>query len=358
MTLTSIADISASVTVGVDTHKHTHFATAKDGLGRDLGHMEIDTNPRGYAALLKWSQAFSRQVVFGVEGTSSYGAGLARYLRANGQTTIEVLRPTRQDRRLRGKSDRIDAAAAAAAVQAGKARAVPKAGDEGVEMIRPLKVAKSTAIKARTQCMNAIKALIMTAPDALREQLRDLTPKTFITTASGFRVPEVVDPISATKWSIRSMARRYVTLDEEVTELEGRLDELTQKLVPELRQCIGVGQDVAASLVLAAGLNGDRIRSEASFSMLCGSSPIPASSGMTNRHRLNRGGDRQANAALHRIVLVRMRYHEPTRAYVAKRTAEGRTKAEIFRCLKRYVAREVFKLLVIPVARVEEPEAA
>ena len=156
------------------------------------------------------------------------------------------------------------------------------------------------------------------------------------------------------------MAKRYTTLDKEVRELERHLDELTQKLVSKTPSTywLGVGQDIAASLILAAGLNGDRIRSEASFSMLCGSSPIPASSGMTNRHRLNRRGDRHANAALHRIVLVRMKYHEPTRAYVTKRTAEGRTKAEIFRCLKRYIAREVFKLLVTPVRRVEEPEAA
>jgi transposase len=251
MTLTSIADISAGVTVGVDTHKHTHFAIAKDGLGRDLGHMEIDTNPRGYAALLKWSVALADQVIFGVEGTSSYGAGLARHLRSNGQLVIEVLRPTRQDRRLRGKSDSIDAGAAAAAVQAGKARAVPKVGDDGVEMIRALKVAKSTAIKARTQCMNALKALIMTGPDELREQLRDLTTKPLISTAGAFRVLDVVDPMSATKWSIRSMARRYAALDEEVKELEDRLDHLTQKLVPELRQCVGVGQDVAALMAIA-----------------------------------------------------------------------------------------------------------
>ena len=358
MTSPSIADVPASVTIGVDTHKHTHLAAAKDQLGRDLGNIEIDTNPRGYAALLRWSQDFSAQVVFGVEGTSSYGAGLARFLRANGQTVIEVLRPTRQDRRLHGKSDRIDANAAASAVQAGRARAVPKTGDDGVEMIRALKVAKSTAIKARTQCMNALKALIMTAPDEIREQLRGLTLKALINTTATFQVPDIVDPGSATKWSIRSMARRYAMLDNEVIELEGRLDELTRKLVPELRQCVGVGQDVAAALVLTAGLNGDRIRSEASFSMLCGSSPIPASSGLTNRHRLNRGGDRQANAALHRIVLVRMRYHKPTREYVVKRTAEGKTKTEIFRCLKRYVAREVFKLLVAPARQLEGAAAA
>jgi len=358
MTATSIADVSATVTVGVDTHKHTHTATARDGLGRGLGEIVVDTTPRGYAALVAWAIGFSGEVTFGVEGTSSYGAGLARYLRARGHPVIEVLRPTRQDRRLRGKSDRIDADAAAAAVQTGKARAVPKAGDDAVETIRALKIAKTTAIKARTQCMNAIKALITTGPDEIRTQLRDLKPKALIATAGAFRVSEVADPKSAAKWSLRSMARRYAALDDEVTELERQLDQLTQRFAPDLRQRMGVGQDVAAALILAAGLNGDRIRTEASFSMLCGASPIPASSGVTHRHRLNRGGDRQANAALHRIVLVRMRYHEPTKAYVAKRRTEGKSKAEIFRCLKRYVAREVFTALIKPTGSQVEVIAA
>jgi len=245
-------------------------------------------------------------------------------------------------------TDPIDADAAAGAVLSGKATAVPKAGDAGVEMVRALKIAKQTAIKARTQAVNAVKGLIVMAPDPIREQLRYLKTSALVRTCSAYRVDRASDPTSAIKLSLRSMCRRYIVLDQEVRSLEKELDALTIRLVPQLRQLFGVGQDVAATLVLAAGNSGDRLRSEASFSMLCGASPIPASSGMVQRHRLNRGGDRQANAALHQIVVVRLRYNETTRAYFSKRKAEGKSKKEIFRCLKRYVAREVYRTLVDP----------
>ena len=259
-----------------------------------------------------------------------------------------MLRPVRRDRRFGGKSDPIDADAAAGAVLSGKATAVPKAGDAGLEMVRALKIAKQSAIKARTQAVNAVKALVVIAPDCIREQLRHLRTPALIRTCCAYRVDGASNPTSAIKLSLRSMSRRYVALDHEVRALEKELDALTLRLVPQLRQRFGVGQDIAATLVLAAGNSGDRLRSEASFSMLCGASPIPASSGMVQRHRLNRGGDRQANAALHHIVVVRLRYDEPTKAYFAKRKAEGKSKKEIFRCLKRYVAREVYRTLVDP----------
>ena len=348
MAALSIACVPANVTVGVDTHKHSHIARAKDGLGRHLGQLEIETDPRGYAGLLAWAQEFGPVVTFGIEGTSSYGAGLTRFLRTQGQAVIEVLRPVRRDRRFGSKSDPIDADAAAGAVLSGKATAVPKAGDAGVEMVRALKIAKQTAIKARTQAVNAVKGLIVMAPDPIREQLRNLKTPALVRTCSAYRVDGASDPTSAIKLSLRSMCRRYVALDQEVRSLEKELDALTIRLVPQLRQLFGVGQDVAATLVLAAGDSGDRLRSEASFSMLCGASPIPASSGMVQRHRLNRGGDRQANAALHHIVVVRLRYDQTTKAYFAKRKAEGKSKKEIFRCVKRYVAREVYRTLVGP----------
>ena len=351
MAALSIADVPPNVTVGVDTHKHSHIARAKDGLGRHLGQLEIETDPRGYAGLLAWAQEFGPVVTFGIEGTSSYGAGLTRFLRAQGQAVIEVLRPVRRDRRFGGKSDPIDADAAAGAVLSGRATAVPKAGDAGVEMVRALKIAKQTAIKARTQAVNAVnavKGLVVMAPDPIREKLRNLKTPALVRTCSAYRVDRASDPTSAIKLSLRSMCRRYVVLDQEVRSLEKELDALTVRLVPQLRQLFGVGQDVAATLVLAAGDSGDRLRSEASFSMLCGASPIPASSGMVQRHRLNRGGDRQANAALHQIVIVRLRHDEATKLYFAKRRAEGKSKKEIFRCLKRYVAREVYRTLVDP----------
>jgi len=352
MAALSIANVpaNAKVIVGVDTHKHTHLARAKDGLGRHLGQLEIATDPGGYAELLAWAQGLGPGRTFGIEGTSSYGAGLSRYLHAHGESIIEVLRPTRQDRRLRGKSDPIDADAAAQAVISGKANAVPKAGDASVEMVRAIRTAKVSAIKARTQTMNAVKALIVVAPDVIREQLRGLTAAALIRTCCGYRVDQVTDPTSAIKRALRSMCRRYAALDQEVRSLEKELDALTTKAVPGLCQLPGVGQDVASAILLAAGDGGARLRSDAAFSMLCGSSPIPASPGIVRRHRLNRGGDRQANAALHRIVVVRLKYHQPTKDYVARRTAEGKSKKEIIRCLKRYVAREVFKTLTAPKA--------
>jgi hypothetical protein len=194
MAALSIADVPANVTIGVDTHKHSHIARAKDGIGRHLGQLEIETNPCGYAELLAWAQGFGSVVTFGIEGTSSYGAGLTRFLRAQGQAVIEVLRPVRRDRRFGGKSDPIDADAAAGAVLSGKATAVPKAGDAGVEMVRALKIAKQTAIKARTQAVNAVKGLVVMAPDPIREQLRHLKTPALVRTCSAYRVDRASDP--------------------------------------------------------------------------------------------------------------------------------------------------------------------
>ena len=280
-----------------------------------------------------------------MEGTGSYGAGLARFLTAHGQRVLEVNRPDRAARRRRGKSDPVDADAAARTVQAGEATGVPKAQDGVVEMARALRVARQTAVKARTQAINAIKALLVTAPDELREQLAGLTTTRLIRTAAALDPGPLATPTAATMLALRGLARRYQHLDAEIGLLAGRLGQLTTTAAPTLRQLLGVGPDSAAALLIAAGDNPRRLRSEAAFAALCGSSPVEASSGKTVRHRLNRGGDRQANAALHRIVIVRLRWHQPTRDYLARRTAEGKTKKEITRCLKRYVAREVFAAL-------------
>ncbi|HEY8802463.1 MAG TPA: IS110 family transposase [Candidatus Dormibacteraeota bacterium] len=334
------------VVVGVDTHKNSHVGHAKDVLGRDLGHLEIPTTVRGYAALMAWARGFGEVTAFGVEGTSSYGIGLARYLQGEGQLVLEVIRPGRQDRRFRGKSDPLDAEAAAAAVLSGKARHLPRASGEKVEMIRALRIARTSATKARTQAINAIKALIVMAPEPVRCGLRDLPTARLVNTCAHFRTPRIDDPTSATKAALRSLALRYQALAAEVRELEVQLDRLTSETDPLLRSRFGVGPDSAAALLLAAGDNPARLRSDSSFSMLCGASPLLASSGQTNRHRLNRGGDRQANSALHRIVMARLRWHEPTQAYMRKRTAEGKSKPEVIRCLKRYVAREIYTVLM------------
>jgi transposase len=334
------------VTVGVDTHKDSHVGHAKDELGRDLGHLEVSATARGYAALLAWAQSYGEVAAFGVEGTSSYGLGLSRYLQAQDLLVLEVIRPGRQDRRFRGKSDPIDAEAAAAAVLSGKARHLPRASAERVEMIRALRIARSSATKARTQASNAIKALVVMAPEALREALRNLPTARLVGTCARFRPGQVVDPTAATKTALRSLAVRCQALEAEARELEIQLDQLTSRTAPLLRSSFGVGSDSAAALLIAAGDNPARLRSDSSFSMLCGSSPLPASSGQTKRHRLNRGGDRQANAALHRIVMTRLRWHGPTKAYMQRRLAQGKSKPEVIRCLKRYIAREVFGVLV------------
>ena len=334
------------VVIGVDTHRDIHVAFALDHLGRKLDSRAIPTTTVGYAELLEWAHSFGEVEAWGVEGTGSYGAGLARFLAAEDQLVIEVIRPNRQTRRRKGKSDPTDAEAAARAVLAGEAAGAPKAGNDFVEMIRVLRIARSSATKARTQAINVLRAIVVTAPPELRERLRDLTTIALIDAAAHLRPGRERTLLSHTKLALRSAGQRCQALDAELAVLDARLDELTAEAAPELLDHYGVGPDTAGALLVAAGDNPDRLRSEAAFAMLCGASPLPASSGQTtNRHRLNRGGDRQANAALYRIVIVRMRWDPKTKHYVERRTKEGKSKKEIIRCLKRYVAREIYAVL-------------
>jgi len=333
------------LTVGVDTHLDVHVAHAKDHLGRRVATTSIPTTPTGYQDLLAWARGLGEVDAWGVEGTGSYGAALARFLAAQGQAVLEVNRPDRSARRRQGKSDPADAQAAARAVQAGEVTVVPKAGDGQVEMTRSLRVARASAVRARTQAVNALKALLVTAPAELREQLRGLPAAALVRAAAGLDPGPVTSPLAAAMLALRILARRHQALSAEITTLTTELDRLTAKAAPKLVALSGVGQDSAGALLAAAGDNPGRLRSEAAFSMLCGASPVEASSGKTRRHRLNRGGDRQANAALYRIVLVRLRHDPATKAYMARRLTEGKSKKEAIRCLKRYVAREVFAVL-------------
>jgi transposase len=333
------------VTVGVDTHKDRHVAAAVDQLGRRLATTTAQATSAGYARLLAWACALGEVTAWGVEGTGSYGAGLARFLAAHHQRVVEVNRPDRAARRRRGKSDAVDADAAARAVQAGQATGVPKAQDGTVEMLRALRTARQTAVKARTQAINALKGLLVTAPAELREQLAGLPTARLVRAAAALEPGTLATPTAAARLALRGLARRYQYLDAEITLLTEQLDALTARHAPKLRDLHGVGPDCAAALLIAAGDNPRRLHSEAAFAALCGTSPVEASSGKTRRHRLNRGGDRQANAALHRVVVVRLRWHQPTRDYATRRTTQGKTSKEILRCLKRYVAREVFAVL-------------
>jgi transposase len=349
--ITTIAHPEPSrVTVGVDTHGEVHVACALDQLGGQLATGQAATTPIGYRALLAWAQRLGEVQAWGVEGTGCYGAGLARFLDGQGQVVLEVNRPDRSVRRRRGKSDPVDAEAAARAVLAGQATAVPKTGSHLVEMIRCVRVARATAVKARTQAANALRALVVTAPAELREQLRGLPVGRLASTAARLRPGPIGTVTAATKLALRVLGQRYQTLEAELAAVDAELDRLTAKAAPRLRRLCGVGPEIAGALLVAAGDNPERLRSEAAFSMLCGASPIPASSGKTVRHRLNRGGNRQANAALYRIVVVRLRWHQPTRDYLVRRTKQGLSKREIIRCLKRYVAREVFAAMNAPAA--------
>jgi len=341
--MTTIAPADVVVTGGVDTHLDVHVAAALDQLGRVLGTESFPTTPAGYRRLLAWLRRHGRVDKVGVEGTGSYGSALARQLTGAGLEVIEVARPNRQVRRRFGKTDVIDAIAAARAVESGEATGVPKSHDGPVEALRTLKALQRSGNKARTQAMNQIHQLLVTAPEELRTRLRPLSRKDLLATCAAFRIPADDDSLPAmTRLALRELAQRIGHLDVQLALVGKRLDRITQAVAPALIAIKGVGPEVASTLLMTAGDNPERMKSEASFAALCGSNPIPASSGKTNRHRLNRGGDRHANAALWRVVVVRLSCDERTRKYLAKRLSEGKTKTEAIRCLKRYVAREIY----------------
>lgn len=331
---------------GVDTHQDTHTAAVVDTAGRLLGHAQFDADGPGYAALLAWLCGFGQLLRVGVEGTGAYGAGLARHLAAAGVAIVEVDRPDRKTRRLVGKSDPLDAEAAARAAL-GRARTVPKRRDGEVEALRNLRVARSSAVVARADCMRRIKTLLVTAPEQLRCRLCGLGDRQLLAVCAAARpdVDRLGDPEQATKIALRALARRHAALTQEITELDEHIGTLIEAINPALLRLNGVGLDSAGQMLVTAGQNIDRIHSEAAFAKLCGVAPQPASSGRTDRHRLNRAGDRQANAALYRIVLCRLRWDPRTRAYAERRTAQGLSKKDIIRCLKRYIAREIYRTL-------------
>jgi transposase len=352
MTTVSMAQQSDEVVVGVDTHADVHVAAAFDSLGRILGHLEVPTTLRGYAKLLEWARTFGQEVRFGIEGTGAYGAGLARFLSTAGCSVIEISRPDRRARRTQGKSDPIDAEAAGRTVLAGGRVFTAKAVDEHVGMIRTLRVSRCSAMKMRTQVINQMKALVVTAPDDLRARLRDLPALRLVSVSAAARPGPVTTTTAATKMALRCLATTHQELSRELVVLDAELARLTVEACPSLRELQGVGPDVAGALLVTAGDNPKRFKSEAAFARMCGVAPVPASSGKTTRYRLSRGGDRIANNALWRVAMVRLTCDERTRDYVARRTTEGKSKREIIRCLKRYIAREVYHaILVTSIAR-------
>jgi transposase len=342
MTMTSLTD-QLTIVGGVDTHRDQHVAAVVDQVGRVLDTAEFASTLPGHRRMLRWLRRHGELVTVGVEGTGAWGAGLARFLAAEGITVVEVDRPNRQARRRHGKSDPADAIAAARAALNGDASGTPKSRDGNVEAIRALRVARRSALKARTQAANQLHALVATAPDELRTQLRRLGVADLAATTARFRTTTPNTAITATKIALNEIGRRWQTLTGEIERLDTHLEKLVAMTAPALLARHGLGTDTAGALLVAAGDNPDRLVNERSFAALCGVSPLDASSGLQRRHRLNRGGDRQANNALWRIALVRMSNCPRTRAYVERRTKEGRTKREIIRCLKRYIAREIYQ---------------
>lgn len=344
--MTTMTPEPGSVTGGVDTHLDIHVAAAVNHLGGVLDTKSFPTTAAGYRRLLRWLRSFGPLHAVGVEGTGSYGSALAKHLTEDDVRVIEVSRPNRQVRRRHGKTDVIDAIAAARAVLSGEATATPKAHSGPVEALRLLKIVQRSATKSRTQAGNQLRAIVATAPDDLRSRLRSLKTTELVTTCAAFRVGAEDDSLATvTRLALRELAQRIQLLDEQLARTKTRLARITTAVAPELVARKGVGPDTASAILVSAGDNPHRLRDESSFAALAGSNPIPASSGKTTRHRLNRGGDRQLNAALWRIAIVRLATDHDTQAYLARRTGEGKTKTETIRCIKRYIAREVFAAL-------------
>jgi len=343
----TIVETTRPITGGVDTHADVHVAAAVDANGGVLGVESFATTPAGYVQLHGWLVGFGPVDRVGVEGTGAYGAGLARHLRGQGLVVVEVDRPNRQARRKEGTSDRLDAIEAARAALSGRASGIAKSADGDVEAIRVLLVARRSARNVRIKYLNQIRHLAFTAPDGLRERLRDVHRDRLARTAAALRPGAGGDTVlCATKLAIATLGRRALALEADAARLDQELEALVRRCAPSLLDVYGVGINTAAILLVAAGDNPHRLKTEAAFAHLCGVAPVLASSGKVNRHRLNLGGNRQANHALWRIVFTRMSSDERTRKYVARRVAEGRSTREIMRVLKRYVARELYPHLV------------
>jgi transposase len=342
--------VAGSLVAGIDTHKHTHHVSVLDHLGRSIVDRQFATTSTGYAQLVEFLQHHGPIDRVGVEGTGSYGAGVARVLSAAGFSVVEVIRQNRQARRLRGKSDPIDARNAALSVLAGTETAAPKSSDGQVESVRILMGERRSAVKAKTQAINQIHALLVTAPDTVRTAYRALGgDKLVIALARSRPGTSGDDPAQIARQTLKRLAMRCLTMQEEIITIDGQLEALVRSVNPRLLSLNGAGPVTAATLLAAAGDNPERLASKAAFAALTGVAPIPASSGQRVRHRLSRGGNRHANSALHRIVLLRMRHREPrTMAYFARRRAEGLTDRDIMRCLKRHIANEVYAALLDP----------
>lgn len=338
------------VILGVDTHLDLHVGAVISSTGKLLGTLSASTDHKGYLQLLTWAKSFGYLRRAGVEGTGTYGAGLTRVLRDHDINVSEVNRPDRAKRRLQGKSDPTDAESAARAVLSGTATAIPKTQSGAAEAMRAVSVARRSAVKAKTQAINQLRALLISSPQDVRERLWSVKPAECIERCVRLRSLGATTILQTLTMTLRLMAKRWLALAEEIKELDAMLEKLTSKHAKRLREQFGIGPQTAAILVAVAGDNPERLKNEAALAALCGVSPLQASSGKTTRHRLNRGGDRTANNALWTIALVRMRSDPRTRAYVDRRSAQGMSRKEIHRCLKRYIVRALYPLIIADLA--------
>lgn len=339
-----LTDTQPVIIAGVDAHKDTHHVVVLDGNGVRLADKQFPVTTDGYWQVLDWVTGFGVLDKIGMESTGSYSAGLARFLLDAGVEVREVNTPHAHTRARRGKTDAIDAEAAARKVLAGDATTRPKTTTGAVESIRLLTVARNSAVKARTAALVQLQDVLVTAPAHIRDHITAKGGHAQATQCARFRadMTRLDDPAQAAKLTLRTLAKRIHALDDEIAALDAQLEKLVTETAPTVISRLGIGTGHGAQLLITAGQNIDRLGSEAAFARLCGVAPIPVASGRTHRMRLHRGGDRQANRALHMIAVCRLRYDPRTTDYMQRRLAEGLSKKDILRCLKRFIAREVF----------------
>lgn len=343
--------LGLALVAGIDTHKDTHHVAIVDQVGRLIADHQFATTVEGYGQIVQFLHRHGNVNAVGVEGTGSYGAGVSRVLNAAGFRVLEVIRPNRQQRRAKGKSDPLDAEQAARTVLSGQGATTPKSASGAVECLRMLLTERRSANKSRTQTINQLHAVLVTAPDLVRNTYRGLTTEQIITKAARSRptASDMADVTTTARIVLRRLATRAQQLQDEVRTIDAEMTALIAQINPAMLQINGMGPLTAATLLTAAGDNPERLASRAGFAALVGVAPVPASSGQRVRHRLSRGGNRHANSAIHRIILLRLRHHEArTTAYVTRRQAEGLSDRDIMRCLKRHVANEIFKAITAP----------
>jgi transposase len=334
--------------VGVDSHRDWHaIAVVEVRNGVVVGEARVLADSSGYRDALRLVEHHaSGRRAFAIEGTGSYGAGLTRFLAERGERVFEV-GWIRREPRSGGKTDALDAERAARSVLVQKRPAIPRSSGER-EALRALVAAREGAVNAKRAGLCQLRDLLVTAPDPVRSELRLLSRARLLTRLASTRPERRQDPeLRGTLLALRAIARRVQSLTAEERELAKEIETLVRRLAPQLLDQPGVGPLAAAQVIISWSHQG-RVAGEAAFARLAGAAPIPASSGQTIRYRLDRGGDRKLNRALHQILITRRRMHPPTNAYIDRRLQEGKSRREALRCLKRYLARNLYRLLENP----------